>query len=167
MIDSLTGFWNRMYFDAQLSVQLEVARKSGQPLSCIILDIDQLQAINQTYGHGFGDDVFRAIAAMVGQLSRVEDVACRWGVDELAILLPNTTLQEAANLAERIRQGVEGISLCCCDTPVKVTCTLGVAELRGPFTLSIVERANESLHLAKQAGRNRVEVYREPKLAPV
>jgi two-component system cell cycle response regulator len=165
MIDSLTGLWNRSYLDSQLSVQLAAARQVGQPLSCVMADIDQLQAINETYGHGFGDDVFRAIAALITQLCRVEDVPCRWGGDEFAILLPNTKLQDAANLAERIRLGVEGISLCCCDTPVKVTCSLGVAELRGPFTLSVIERADESLHRAKHAGRNRIEVYQEPQLS--
>jgi diguanylate cyclase (GGDEF)-like protein len=161
MIDSLTGLWNRTYLDSQLSAQLASARRAGQPLSCIMVDIDQLKLINEVYGHGFGDDVFRTIAALIAQLCRVEDIACRYGGDEFAILLPNTPLQGAADLAERIRVGVEGISLCCCDAPVKVTCSLGVAELRGPFTLSVIERADESLGRAKHAGRNRVEVYEE------
>ncbi len=161
LVDSLTGLWNRTYLDGQLSVQLASARQAGQPLSCIMVDIDQLKLINEVYGHGFGDDVFRAIAALIAQLCRDEDVACRYGGDEFAILLPNTPLQGAADFAERIRVGVEGIALCCCDAPVKVTCSFGVAELRGPFSLSVIERADESLGRAKQAGRNRVEVYQE------
>src|SRR5207244_904099 len=100
MIDGLTGLWNRTYLNAHLGSTLSLARRTGQPLSSIMADVDHFKSINDTYGHAFGDDVLRGIAAVFNQGCRAEDIVCRYGGEEFAILLPNTPAQSAALLAE-------------------------------------------------------------------
>jgi two-component system, cell cycle response regulator len=158
MIDGLTGLWNRTYLDAHLVIELSSARRSGQPLSCIMADVDNFKSINDGCGHGFGDDVLRTIAAAFTQTCRIEDIVCRYGGEEFTILLPNTPLQGAAELAERLRIAVESRPLSYRDVPVTITCSFGVADLRGPVPPSLVELADEALYRAKHSGRNRVEV---------
>ena len=158
MIDGLTGLWNRNYLDAHLVIQLAAARRSGNPLSCIMADADHFKAINDTYGHGFGDDVIRMIANVFTQCCRTEDIVCRYGGEEFTLLLPNTTIEGAAELAERLRAAVGKHTLLYRDVPVVVTCSFGVANLRGQLPPSLVELADEALYRAKHSGRNCVAI---------
>jgi len=164
MIDGLTGLWNRTYLDAHVTIELASARRSDQPLSCIMADVDRFKSINDTYGHSFGDDVLRAIAAVFTQNCRAEDIICRYGGEEFTILLPNTALPRAAELAERLRLAIEVRPFACRDLPVSVTCSLGVANLRASIPPSILELADQALYRAKHSGRNRVEICEEPEL---
>jgi two-component system cell cycle response regulator len=161
MIDGLTGLWNRTYLDAHVTIELSSARRSDQPLSCIMADVDCFKSINDTYGHSFGDDVLRAIAAIFTQNCRVEDIVCRYGGEEFTILLPNTPLADAAALAERLRLAIEAWPFVYRLDPVSVTCSLGVANLRASIPPSILELADQALYCAKHSGRNRVEICRE------
>jgi two-component system, cell cycle response regulator len=161
MIDGLTGLWNRTYLDALLSREYSAARRSGQPLSCVMTDVDRFKTLNDTCGHGFGDDVLRGIAGIFNAHCRAEDVVCRYGGEEFTILLPNTLVQSAANLAERLRQEIESHTFLHHGEPVKITCSFGVAELSGPVPPSLIDRADEALYRAKHSGRNRVEIREE------
>jgi diguanylate cyclase (GGDEF)-like protein len=158
MIDGLTGLWNRSYLDLHLHMELSAARRSGQPLSCVMADVDHFKAINDTCGHGFGDEVLREVAAVFTRCCRAEDIACRYGGEEFTVLLPNTPVEGALELAERLRNEIERCRLAYRETPVNVTCSFGVANLRGPMPPSLIEMADEALYRAKHAGRNRVEV---------
>ena len=164
MIDGLTELWNRTYLDAHLVIELSTARRSGHPLSCIMADVDCFKAINDTYGHGFGDDVLRAIASILAAGCRAEDIVCRYGGEEFTILLPNTEYSRAAELAERLRTTIEARQFLHRNTAVNVTCSFGVADLPSSIPPSIIELADSALYSAKESGRNRVEVCREPEV---
>jgi diguanylate cyclase (GGDEF)-like protein len=121
-------------------------------------DVDHFKSINDNCGHGFGDDVLRAIAEIFSRGCRAEDIPCRYGGEEFTILLPDTTIENATELAERLRRAIEDREFCYRDTPMKITCSFGVANLRGPVPPSVVELADEALYRAKHSGRNCVEV---------
>lgn len=121
-------------------------------------DIDLFNSINDTYGHGFGDDVLRTIAAAFTECCRMTDIVCRYGGEEFTVLLPATTMTEATEVAERLRSRVESTPFLYRDKPVRVTCSFGVSNLDGRVPPSLIELADEALYLAKNAGRNRVEV---------
>ncbi|HVT83374.1 MAG TPA: diguanylate cyclase, partial [Phycisphaerae bacterium] len=157
MIDGLTGLWNRTYLDARLSSELAASRRAGSPLACIMADVDRFKSINDTYGHSFGDEVLRAVAHAIGVNCRAEDVVCRYGGEEFSILLPNTNLEAAAEVAERLRRAVESLELVHNNARVPVTCSFGVAHPASHVPPSIVELADQALYKAKHAGRNRVE----------
>ena len=93
MVDGLTGLWNRTYLEMQLSREHSAARRSGHPLSCVMADVDRFKILNDTCGHGFGDDVLRMIAGIFTVHCRAEDVVCRYGGEEFTILLPNTPVR--------------------------------------------------------------------------
>ena len=156
MVDGLTGLWNRMYLDARLSAEMSASRRTGAPLSCIMADIDRFKSVNDTYGHSFGDEVIRSVAGILGAFCRAEDVVCRYGGEEFAVLLPNTADDAAGELAERLRRKVEGLGLTFHEKPVAVTCSFGVAHLGGEFPPGVVELADKALYEAKHGGRNRV-----------
>jgi two-component system, cell cycle response regulator len=164
MIDGLTGLWNRTYLDAHVTIELASARRSDQALSCIMADVDCFKSINDTYGHSFGDDVLRAIAGTFSANCRVEDIVCRYGGEEFTILLPNTVLHSAAELAERLRLAVEALPFFYRGAPLCVTCSFGVANLREAIPPSILELADQALYSAKHSGRNRVEICQESQL---
>jgi two-component system, cell cycle response regulator len=156
MIDGLTGLWNRRYLDAQTVVEHSTSRRTGEPLSCIMADVDHFKLINDQYGHGFGDEVLRRIGQILTEHARPQDVCCRYGGEEFAILMPGTSLEIAAVVAERLREAVESLVFYYCDKPVKVTCSFGVAQLRDKVPPTILELADEALYQAKSGGRNRV-----------
>lgn len=158
MLDGLTGLWNRTYLDARLSAELSAARRRGTPLACIMGDVDHFKQINDTYGHSVGDDVLRSVAAVLTKECRAEDVVCRYGGEEFAILMPTTTVQQAGDMAERLRVAIADLRLPYRDREVSVTCSFGVGDLRGDVPPSVVELADEALYRAKHSGRNRVEI---------
>ncbi len=104
MIDGLTGLWNRSYFDQQLAAQLALFRRSGHPVSCILADVDHFKTINDNFGHPTGDEALRAIAQILQASCRLEDILCRYGGEEFAILCPNTVAGKASILGERLRE---------------------------------------------------------------
>ncbi|HVJ68070.1 MAG TPA: diguanylate cyclase [Caulifigura sp.] len=165
MIDGLTGLWNRRYLDAQMMVELAASRRTGEPLGCIMADVDHFKLINDKYGHGFGDDVLRKIAAVLTENCRPKDIVCRYGGEEFAILLPDTTPAKAVEVAERLRQTVEQLTFQYFDRPVPVTCSFGVAYLRDRVPPTVLELADEALYSAKHCGRNCVVRWEEPRHA--
>jgi two-component system cell cycle response regulator len=121
-------------------------------------DVDRFKSINDTYGHSFGDEVLRAVAYIFTEICRAEDIVCRYGGEEFTILLPNTPLAGAAELAERMRLAIEARPFSYRADAVSVTCSFGVANLRASIPPSILELADQALYSAKHSGRNRVEI---------
>jgi diguanylate cyclase (GGDEF)-like protein len=129
-------------------------------------DVDHFKSINDKYGHGFGDEVLRKIAAVLGEQCRPKDIVCRYGGEEFAILLPHTGPVDAVEVAERLRVAVESMIFAYCDQPVAVTCSFGVAYLRDQVPPTILELADEALYTAKHTGRNRVTRWEDPAIVP-
>ena len=108
-LDGLTGLWNRAHFDERLATELSGALRHGTQVSLILADLDRFKNLNDTHGHPFGDEVLeQAAAALSG--GRAQDVACRYGGEEFAVILPGTDIEEAMEVAERYRRGIEVIS---------------------------------------------------------
>jgi diguanylate cyclase (GGDEF)-like protein len=167
MIDGLTGLFNRAYFDARLISEMSLARRTQTLLSCIMVDVDRFKQINDEYGHPFGDEILRGIAYVLSENCRAEDSICRYGGEEFVVLCPNADSITTARLGERLRDCIEQAHFTRDGISVQVTCSFGVADLRGTPPPSIVELADKALYRAKQAGRNRVEVAWDDSAAPV
>jgi diguanylate cyclase (GGDEF)-like protein len=165
--DGLTGVANRRRFDEALDLEWRRAARAESPLSLVMLDLDHFKAFNDTNGHVAGDERLRQVAqALVPAAGRAGELVARYGGEEFAVLLPGTSLEDAAAFAERLRAGVERLGLGHNASPVSrvVTVTAGVAttlprEHGSPATL--VAAADGALYRAKREGRNRVVVARE------
>jgi len=172
-LDALTGLRNRGQFDRILSTEIDVALRDGKPMSLIMIDLDSFKKLNDTFGHAFGDAVLRGAAQVVTLGIRGADLACRYGGEELAVVLPNTAGRSAAEVAERLREGLvaQEFKHKADEPSVLVTASFGVADLdyvkalHGTVTPEgTVEAADEALYLAKRDGRNRVVV--NPRFRP-
>ncbi len=162
MIDGLTGLFNRAYFDTRLIAEMSLARRTHAPVSCIMVDVDRFKQINDLHGHPFGDEVLTSIGQILAEHCRTEDTVCRYGGEEFVVLCPNTASAAAANLAERLRDLIEQNSLVKNGMNVQVTCSFGVADLKGVPPPSVVDLADQALYRAKQDGRNRVTIASAP-----
>ena len=158
--DFLTQLLNREAFDRQLDVAVEEARHLNEPLGVVMADVDHFKCVNDEHGHQTGDAVLKAVAACVAAGSRAKGAAFRYGGEELTVVLPNHSLQEATAVAERIRLQVEGMST----DGVRVTASFGVAcfPLHGQEARAVVRASDQALYDAKNRGRNLVRVYGEP-----
>jgi diguanylate cyclase (GGDEF)-like protein len=158
--DELTGLSNRRRFQETLLAEVERSKRFGQELALVLLDIDDFKTVNDTYGHQQGDLVLREIARVLRESSREIDEAARYGGEELAVILPGTGLDGAFELAERIREGIEGLRLTILGDddaePLRVTASLGAAALPacGEDARTLVAAADEALYQAKRAGKN-------------
>ncbi|MCF3630783.1 sensor domain-containing diguanylate cyclase [Thalassospiraceae bacterium LMO-SO8] len=157
--DPLTKLYNRRSFDERLAEQHEFARRSGAPLSCFMLDLDFFKKVNDTYGHPSGDQVLRAVGQHLNQAKRRYDIAARYGGEEFCVVLPDTDLGTAADVAERLRRQIEEAEFDMGDgTRISITVSIGVAVLGpGQSAEDLVKAADTALYRAKQAGRNRIE----------
>jgi two-component system, cell cycle response regulator len=149
--DELTGLHNRRSFNELFALALSSARRHGQPLSLISIDLDHFKAVNDTYGHSVGDLVLKDFSALLQAMVREEDVAVRWGGEEFIILLSHTASGAATALAERIRHSPGRAS------SLMMTASFGVAQLQdGENENDLIRRADQALYDAKHGGRNRV-----------
>jgi diguanylate cyclase (GGDEF)-like protein/PAS domain S-box-containing protein len=153
--DHLTEAFNRQGFDDRLEMACATARRYQRPLALIFLDLDHFKAVNDRYGHAVGDDVLRGVARTLFAEVRDSDVVSRWGGEEFAILTPETSQNEALDLAERLRLAVSEHHHAVVG---QITASFGVAEFAHNETeIDFVRRVDEALYKAKGAGRNRVE----------
>ncbi|HMA34333.1 MAG TPA: sensor domain-containing diguanylate cyclase [Chloroflexia bacterium] len=160
--DELTQVANRRGLWMQAQYELGRARRLGRPLTAIVLDIDHFKQVNDTYGHGVGDVVLQEVVARCRSNIRTIDLLGRTGGEEFAILLPETDLAAAGQIAERVREVVAGAPIPTTQGAVEVTISLGVAALpAGNVDLEpLLAQADTALYDAKQAGRNRVVLQR-------
>ena len=158
-IDSKTGLFNHSYFTKQLDSELARSKRFDRPLAVIMADLDLLRNINNTYGHLAGDEVLIGLARAMKQAVRDYDVVCRFGGEEFAILMPETSLSQACQRAELIRRTIEGMEFTVptSKTPIRATMSFGVAH-RENFRQTaeeIVHHADRALYRSKLNGRNR------------
>ncbi len=156
--DSLTGCLNRRAYFEAMDEAIEAVQRAGAPLCCMMLDIDHFKKINDTHGHSMGDKVITLVAEELVAGCRDVDLVCRYGGEEFCIALPGLSMQETAAIAERIRQGVAGLSETRLNSALKVTISIGIAELAaaGGSGKTMIKEADMALYSAKENGRNRV-----------
>jgi diguanylate cyclase (GGDEF)-like protein len=154
--DPLTSLYNRRYMEDVLERYANLAERNGSSLSAIMIDLDHFKRLNDEQGHAVGDAVLRSAAAAIVGAIRPSDVACRYGGEELVVLLPDCSLAEALDKAELLRARIESLS----DIHgARIAASLGVATMPETATnmTEILPSADAALYRAKQAGRNRVE----------
>lgn len=160
--DSLTGAFNRRHFMGLMMIEEKRASRYGTQLSLLMMDIDHFKKVNDTYGHQTGDLVIKGVAAACRKKLRPTDILCRYGGEEFIIVLPQTDETGAVKAAEYIRESIGNLDLLAHDDrPLKCTISIGVsAYIRGATTEQLIECADQALYLAKQSGRNQVQVGR-------
>jgi diguanylate cyclase len=155
MIDSLTGCHSRYAYERRLTEEFQRWQRHSQPLTFSIWDIDLFKRVNDSYGHEAGDRLLRGVAALFTENKRSEDFLARIGGEEFALLLPMTTLEAAASVAEKLRRVVEAAAFRHHGEPVQVTMSAGLTDFRvGDTPTTVYERADRALYQAKQQGRN-------------
>ncbi|MBL8327954.1 MAG: GGDEF domain-containing protein [Rubrivivax sp.] len=161
--DPMTGCLNRRAFTESYELLFSGARSSGMALSCLVLDIDFFKKVNDTHGHSIGDRVIQEVAKLMQSNARPADLVCRYGGEEFCIVLPGLDAQQAQQVAERIRKGVESrAGPAIPEVPgMKVSISVGVATLAPQVAtpLEMIDRADQALYQSKQNGRNRVTVF--------
>jgi diguanylate cyclase (GGDEF)-like protein len=158
--DELTGLFNHRRFQEVMTQEVERARRYGQEMGLIMLDIDNFKRVNDTYGHLQGDMVLREVARVLRQSSREIDEPARYGGEEMAVALPQTDLEGAFRFAERVRRRIEALDLPLLDGDgtLKVTASFGAASLAtstGDGKDALVAAADAALYRAKRSGKNR------------
>ncbi|MBJ6725446.1 sensor domain-containing diguanylate cyclase [Geomesophilobacter sediminis] len=160
--DGLTRIYNRRHVTERFEEEFERGRRLHEELGCIIFDVDHFKQVNDGHGHQIGDVVLKAVASITTESVRSFDIVGRLGGDEFMVVLPETDLEEAVIIAERLRSQVEREHLASDEggEPIAVTLSLGVAAMhRNDLSVDdIIKRADESLYAAKRAGRNRVGI---------
>lgn len=164
LTDPLTGLGNRRYLENQAAMEIARAERSRAPLALIVIDLDHFKRINDTYGHDVGDRVLQAFAATAQNLLRDGDVLCRMGGEEFAVLLPNTTREQAIHVAERLRVAIANTPTNIADPSAANEAFIAYSASLGVTLVSAGEtslqpafiRADQGLYAAKEAGRNRV-----------
>lgn len=161
LTDELTTLHNRKHFDSTVERMVSHTDPSSRGLALLLTDIDHFKKFNDTFGHQTGDQVLRLVALAVKQNVKNDDVPCRYGGEEFAILLPGTSLEDAKTIAERIRAAVQSKELVKRSTGEnlgRVTISIGISTLQpGDTPHALISRADEAMYLAKRSGRNQVK----------
>ena len=159
VVDPLTGVHNRRYFETHLSALVSEAADRGRPLALMILDIDHFKGVNDTHGHGAGDVVLKSFAERIRKVIRTSDLVCRLGGEEFVVVMPDTPIDIASKVAERVRGEIERNRFPITDDgrAIEVTVSIGLAERgREAEPNSLFRRADRALYRSKTGGRNRV-----------
>ena len=157
LTDSLTGMQNRRYFDDALREYLDEFGRIGRPVGLMILDLDHFKTVNDTHGHDVGDEVLRAVAQCLRDMTRYHDVVARLGGEEFAVVAPNMDHDLLIKLAERIRRAVAAMAIVSGNVRLKITTSVGLAIWnKAENAEQFYRRADAMLYQAKRLGRNRV-----------
>lgn len=157
-VDGLTGLFNRTFWEEQLALEFRRQKRAGQPTSMVMFDIDRFKRFNDDHGHLAGDEVLRQVAAVVRRTVRASDIAGRYGGEEFALILPDTSASDAVRLSERLRERIARHVVKSGGQSMQVTVSLGVAGWNSRFEIYndwIVE-ADRALYQSKENGRDRV-----------
>lgn len=158
--DALTGLFNRRFLNESLPAELARAQRAGQPISVVLLDLDNLKVLNDAVGHDAGDAALKAVGDILHAGVRSSDIACRIGGDEFLVALPGAAVDVAARRADGWRRSLEHLKMVCRGQEIRCTLSAGVAALptRGGSPEHLLCSADEALYAAKAAGGNRVVV---------
>ncbi len=154
-MDKLTSIYNRYKMDLSLDEQIEISKRYKRPLSLIFFDIDLFKKVNDNYGHKVGDTVLIELSKLVAKSVRKSDIFGRWGGEEFLIILPETTREEAIQLAEKLRKKIENHKF---DKIKNLTCSFGITDFgKDDNAEKLMIRIDKKLYKAKQNGRNKIE----------
>jgi diguanylate cyclase (GGDEF)-like protein len=159
--DSLTGLRNRLAFYETIETDFARAMRSGEPLACVLIDLDYFRRVNDRFGHHFGDTVLVRFTGMLSQLLRGADLVCRYGGDEFILMLAESTAAQAMIVAERIRQQLKREVFSDGTVAAAITASFGVAAVPLPGITrpnELIERVESALEEAKRGGRDRIAV---------
>ena len=160
LTDSLTGLHNRRYLSTHLDSVMERMRDSEKPVSLLMIDVDHFKRVNDTYGHGVGDEVLHEIGQQILRNIRGFDLAARYGGEEFAVVMPDTPVEVALGVAERLceKMASEPVHVTGSKDKIRITLSIGVAvsEDLDETAKNLLKRADEALYEAKRAGRNQV-----------
>jgi diguanylate cyclase (GGDEF)-like protein len=157
--DTLTGLFNYRHFAMALERELERTRRTAQPTSMILMDLDHFKQVNDTWGHEAGNQVLRKASELIRQTLRKIDIPCRYGGEEFAIILPDTHQTLAVHAAERLREAIMKTSVAVAGGVIEFTASMGVHVYTmgdGVSAEEFVKQTDEQLYRAKEEGRNRV-----------
>lgn len=160
--DELTGLYNRRYFMEALEHEMSRAKRYETDLALGMMDLDHFKRVNDAYGHSAGDMVLSEVGNMLEKCIRHSDIACRYGGEEFAIILPNTDIEEARGVSERFRKMVAGHQFVYNTSQFHITFSVGIASYgsaAGKSAIDLVEVSDRALYQAKGSGRNRVVVW--------
>jgi len=159
--DPLTDLPNRRFFFEHANLIFEEAKRYKKPLSLLVMDIDHFKKINDTYGHDVGDVVLKTFAGVLRGIVRQSDICARFGGEEFVVLLPNTDLEGAKVLAERIRTAVAKNPVEHGSIVIVFTVSVGISQYRKSMQNidELIKEADIALYRAKEGGRNRVEIF--------
>lgn len=161
--DQLTGLLNRRAMDHFLEKEYARAKRHGVPFCLILGDLDHFKRVNDGYGHNVGDIVLQETARRLGSAVRAQDALCRWGGEEILMLLPETDLDGAIHLAEKVRLSLADEPMLAGEDSIPQTISLGVTNCHGRDGIeSAIKRADDALYQAKENGRNRTEAIASP-----
>jgi diguanylate cyclase (GGDEF)-like protein len=161
--DELTGLPNRREAMRRIEEHWAIACRRGEPMACIMLDIDRFKRCNDEHGHEAGDVVLQETARVLGRFARAGESVCRFGGEEFLVICPRATAEMAATAAERFRQAVASHAIPYQDRKLSMTISAGLAEREPAMTvpMDLLRAADEALYAAKRGGRNRVCVSGE------
>jgi diguanylate cyclase (GGDEF)-like protein len=170
--DPLTELPNRRVFEITLQRELERAYRFKQAISLCVLDLDDFKKINDTYGHPCGDQVLKEVAGILTHILRQTDIPTRIGGEEFAIVLPGTGLVRSQRLLHRLQSGIRALRIICPghETPVRITCSMGLATCRGKHRLpseKLYTAADQALYRAKNRGKDTIETAPLMDLTPI
>ncbi|MGL4512755.1 MAG: GGDEF domain-containing protein [Lacipirellulaceae bacterium] len=167
--DALTGLANRRAFDDELRRRFAEWRRKGTPVSLLIGDVDHFKKFNDTHGHQAGDEVLRKVAGAMAECAREMDLACRYGGEEFAVVMPTTTAVDGIILAERIRKRIESQAIEFEGKKLSVTMSIGLADAAGDDDEPerLLKRADEALYRSKGAGRNNGHLHNGVECVPI
>jgi diguanylate cyclase (GGDEF)-like protein len=160
--DSMTHLINHQHFLELLSQEVSRAERYKHPLSLLMADIDLFKVINDDFGHPAGDRVIKAVAGCLQQEMRESDHVARYGGEEYAIILPDTQIQDAYIVAERIRKKIESLRIKYEDNLIRFTMSLGITSFQteeGTASDELIKRADSAMYQAKKQGRNQCCVF--------
>ena len=161
--DPLTGLYNRRYFFGIVNALTSEAARYGHPITFMLLDLDHLKMVNDTYGHAKGDLALQHLANSIHYVTRASDIAARFGGDEFVIFLPQTDTAQAVYLAERLREHLASTPVPNIGDNFFITLSIGMTSVSASYESvsidSLMEQADRALYQAKQSGRNQVCVW--------
>ncbi|NIY76390.1 diguanylate cyclase [Thalassospira sp. HF15] len=163
-VDPLTGTYNRQTMMGDLNSERERTIRTEVPTAIALVDLDHFKSVNDTYGHQAGDMVLQSVAGILQSHVRPFDKVYRYGGEEFLICLPNADMKQCARVLERLRRVIEASPVTISDeTVLPVTASIGAAPMtKSRTTEQIIEKADRALYAAKEGGRNRVRVWRNP-----
>ena len=160
--DPMTNLYNRRYFNEISKTLFNLAKRDNQELSILMIDLDRFKNINDTYGHLIGDDVLQLTAKVLMQNTRESDIVIRFGGEEFVVLLPNTTIEGALSIAEKIRSALEQEELELeSQESIRFTASIGIATYENAVDADIdalILKSDKALYSAKEAGRNCIKL---------